>query len=120
MTERMQPNFKKGVTTLCILSLLQSREMYGYELVQATEELSRGQLKLQEGALYPVLYRLQEQGFVSDRKVLVGKRMTRVYYSLTQEGRQFLQEIRADYEQITRGVWSILEATNEKQAHETA
>ena len=120
MADRLQSNFKKGVTTLCILSLLQGREMYGYELVQATEEMSRGGLVLQEGTLYPVLYRLLDQGLIADRKVLVGKRMTRVYYSLTPAGRQYLGEIRAEYTQITRGVWNILEATDHAEKHETA
>ena len=113
-------NFQRGVASLVLLGLLKQSDMYGYQLTQEMERQSGGALCMQEGALYPVLYKLQDAGHISAEKVLVGKRMTRVYYSLTQEGRQFLQEIRADYEQITRGVWSILEATDEKQAHETA
>ena len=74
--------FQRGVMALILLSLLRREDMYGYQLVQETERRSGGRLKTQEGSLYPVLYRLQEQGLISDRRVLVGKRMTRVYYHL--------------------------------------
>lgn len=106
--EGMQTHFKKGVTTMCILSLLQRREMYGYELVQETERISGGLLTLQDGTLYPVLYRLQEQGYITDRKELVGKRMARVYYRLTDDGVAYLQRIRAEYESVSEGTRRIL------------
>ena len=72
--------------SLVILSLLKREDMYGYQLVQETERASGGKLTTQEGSLYPVLYRLQEQGYVSDRRELVGRRMTRVYYHLEPTG----------------------------------
>lgn len=108
--EGMQTHFKKGVTTLCVLSLLKRREMYGYELMQETERISGGLLTFQDGTLYPVLYRLLEQGYIADRKELVGKRMTRVYYRLTDEGAAYLRQIRAEYEQISEGTRRILGA----------
>ena len=82
MREPTQGNSRRGVMSLVILSLLKREDMYGYQLVQETERASGGKLTTQEGSLYPVLYRLQEQGYVSDRRELVGKRMTRVYYHL--------------------------------------
>ena len=82
MSRDSGPNvFQRGVMALILLSLLRREDMYGYQLVQETERRSGGRLKTQEGSLYPVLYRLQEQGLISDRRVLVGKRMTRVYYT---------------------------------------
>lgn len=116
--EGMQTHFKKGVTTLCILSLLQRREMYGYELVQETERVSGGLLSFQDGTLYPVLYRLQEQGYIADRKELAGKRMTRVYYRLTPEGSDYLQRILQEYRQVSEGARRILQYGQVK--HETA
>ena len=82
--------------------------MYGYQLVQETERASGGRLTTQEGSLYPVLYRLQEQGLVSDRRELVGKRMTRVYYHLEPAGEEKLRELTADYEAVTAGVFAII------------
>ena len=118
--EGMQTHFKKGVTTLCILSLLRRGEMYGYELCQQTERLSGGLLRFQEGTLYPVLYRLCEQGYLRDEKRLAGKRMTRVYYSLTDEGRAYLDQIAAEYEQISAGVQRILAFGGSEKQYETA
>jgi len=75
MSRNSGPNvFQRGVMALILLSLLRREDMYGYQLVQEIERCSGGQLKTQEGSLYPVLYRLQEQGLISDRPVVGGKR----------------------------------------------
>ena len=66
--------------SLVILALLKREDMYGYQLVQETARSSGGNLTTQEGSLYHVLYRLVDQGLISDKKVQVGKRMTLVYY----------------------------------------
>ena len=79
-------NFRRGVLTLVILGLLQTEDMYGYQLVQETKRRSGGKLTTQEGSLYPVLYKLVDMGMISDRKELVGKRRTRVLYHLEPAG----------------------------------
>lgn len=103
-----QGSFRRGVMSLVILSLLKKEDMYGYQLVQEIERCSGGRIVTQEGSLYPVLYKLLDQGFVSDRKVLVGKRMTRVYYHLEPAGEERLNELIRDYEEITQGVFQIV------------
>ena len=108
MKESAQSNYRRGVMSLVILSLLKRGDMYGYQLVQDTGRASGGKLTTQEGSLYPVLYRLQEQGLVSDRRELVGKRMTRVYYHLEPAGEEKLRELIAEYETVTAGVFAII------------
>ena len=103
-----QASFRRGVMSLVILALLKREDMYGYQLVQETSRASGGKLTTQEGSLYPVLYKLQEQGLISDRKVLVGKRMTRVYYHLEPAGEHRLEELIQDYLDVTQGIFSIL------------
>jgi PadR family transcriptional regulator PadR len=103
-----QNTFRRGVMSLVLLSLLKREDMYGYQLVQQTKELSGGRIITQEGSLYPVLYKLLEQGLISDRKVLVGKRMQRVYYHLEPEGEARLQELIREYEQISQGIHMII------------
>lgn len=100
-------NYQRGVMSLVILALLQQEDMYGYQLVQMTERKSGGRIKTQEGSLYPVLYKLVEQGLISDRKVLTGKRMTRVYYHLEEKGVQRLKKLLREYEEVTTGVFLI-------------
>lgn len=108
-----QSNYRRGVMSLVILSLLQREDMYGYQLVQETARLSGGRLTTQEGSLYPVLYRLQDQGFISDQRVLVGKRMTRVYYHLLPAGAERLKELIKEYTEVTAGVFAIITGEEE-------
>ena len=104
-----QTNFRRGVMSLVILALLKREDMYGYQLVQETEKSSGGKLTTQEGSLYPVLYRLLDQGYISDRRVLVGKRMTRIYYHLEPAGENHLNELIREYAEITQGVFRIVQ-----------
>lgn len=106
-----QNSFRRGIMSLVLLSLLRREDMYGYQLVQETKALSGGRIQTQEGSLYPVLYKLQEKGFISDRKVLVGKRMTRVYYHLEPSGLAYLQTLMDEYTTISTGLNMIMEAT---------
>ena len=110
-TKADQNSFRKGIMSLVLLSLLRKEDMYGYQLVQETRNLSGGRIQTQEGSLYPVLYKLQEKGYISDRKVLVGKRMTRVYYHLEPSGREYLKTLMEEYSAICTGVNMIMEAT---------
>lgn len=107
--DNYQITFRRGVMSLVILALLKREDMYGYQLVQETANSSGGNLTTQEGSLYPVLYRLLDQGLISDRRVRVGKRMTRVYYHLEPAGLEKLKELTAEYEAITQGVFQIIQ-----------
>ena len=95
--DNAQSSFRRGVMSLVILALLKSEDMYGYQLVQETEKRSGGRIVTQEGSLYPVLYKLLDQGYISDRKVKVGKRMNRIYYHLEPSGEERLAELMAKY-----------------------
>ncbi len=101
-------NFRRGVFSLVLLGLLKQGDMYGYQLVQETERQSGGRLTTQEGSLYPVLYKLEDQGFISNYRKQVGRRMTRVYYHLEPAGELRLEELTREYTEVTRGVMQIL------------
>ena len=111
--DNAQNSFRRGVMTLVILALLKREDMYGYQLVQQTLESSGGRIATQEGSLYPVLYKLLEQGLISDRKVKVGKRMSRIYYHLEPAGEVRLQELIREYNEITQGIHMITEESTE-------
>ena len=107
MGDKEKNVFRRGVMSLVILGLLKREDMYGYQLVQETARLSEGKLTTQEGSLYPVLYRLQEEGLISDKRVQVGKRMTRIYYHLEEAGVQRLEELIREYRETTQAVYRI-------------
>lgn len=107
--ESSQGTFRRGIIPMAVLLALNNAEMYGYEIVQELKRLTNGALDVHEGSLYPVLYRLQEAGYVSDEKRQVGKRLTRVYYNITPEGRAYLRELAADYNAVHAGVLALME-----------
>ena len=76
----------KGTLRTIVLKLLSDNpRLYGYEITQKVEELSRGKIKLTFGALYPVLHKLKAEGYVTTETINIGRR-TRIYYMLTEEG----------------------------------
>jgi PadR family transcriptional regulator PadR len=108
MQDNGQASFRRGVLSLVILALLKSEDMYGYQLVQETARRSGGRLTTQNGSLYPVLYRLVEQGLISDRVVSVTDRRSRTYYHLEPAGEQRLQELIREYQEVTGGIFAII------------
>lgn len=102
------PNFRRGVASLIILSLLKREDMYGYQLVQETERCSGGLLTTQEGSLYPVLYKMLDLGYISDYRIQSGKRMARIYYHLEPAGKKHLETLIKEYMLITKGVMQII------------
>lgn len=78
----------KGCLEPVILKLLnEHKRMYGYEITQHVKELTKGELNITEGALYPLLHRLEAEGILEAELENIGNRV-RKYYSLTREGRK--------------------------------
>lgn len=90
----MNTKLLKGSLDTILLKLLSDhKEMYGYEIAQKVENLTHGELKITEGALYPALHRLEAKGLVNAEIRNIGNRM-RKYYHLTKLGKkESLQEI---------------------------
>lgn len=81
----------KGTLRTIILKLLSEHpRLYGYEITQKVEELSKGKIKLTFGALYPVLHKLEAEGYVKTETVNIGKRV-RIYYTLSEDGVSWAQ-----------------------------
>jgi transcriptional regulator len=81
---------KKGSAELVILSILEPRARHGYEISKLIETRSGGQLKFHVASLYPLLYRLEERGWLQGRWVEKAGQRRRRFYSLTPEGRRVL------------------------------
>jgi PadR family transcriptional regulator PadR len=94
----------KGTLQTIILKLLDdNKQMYGYEITQKVKELTTGEIKLTEGALYPALHKLEAEGFLETFNEVVDNRV-RKYYRLTHQGGQEvtskLQEAQLFIEQL--------------------
>ena len=104
---------KKGSAELLILSLVEFRPRHGYEISKLIEERSGGVLKFNVASFYPLLYRLEERGFLDGRWVEKAGQRRRRYYRLTPEGRKVLKAQRhtwrafvAAMERITGGEYA--------------
>ena len=81
---------KKGSAELIVLSVVEPRARHGYEISKLIEERTRGRLKFHVASLYPLLYRLEERGWLRGRWVEKAGERRRRFYSLTAEGRRIL------------------------------
>lgn len=110
---RKQNNMKHGSIELVLLLLLQSGKKYGYQLAQELDEFSDGEYDLKETTMYPTLYRLNENGYLASEQVKVGVRRTRVYYFITDKGKQRLKELLNEYRTIINAIEKIITCTSE-------
>ena len=106
---KSNPPFMSDVPELLLLRLLDNREMYGYELVRSIKAATGEAISLGEGVIYPVLHSLERNGSLKARRKPVGGR-TRVYYSLTKQGRGRLQDLQDDWRRIQQGIETALES----------
>ena len=105
--------FINGVTELLILSLLNERDMYVYEMVKAVESHSGGLLAISQNTLYTSTYKLIGEGMLSEYTKLVGKRRTRVYYHIEPKGIEYLQILKENYRRNIGGVQNIMDAVED-------
>lgn len=92
LIERYERQMKKGVLEILVLKLLEHQEKYGYQLITELKDKSGELFSLKEGTLYPILYRLEEEGLVTSKwSVPQGKELSKKYYTISDAGQQTLQ-----------------------------
>lgn len=96
----------KGILEGCVLGLIAKEETYGYQILAELEQY--GFDGLGEGTLYPVLTRLDKNGYISCRKAKSPLGPVRKYYSITEAGQVRLQAFKQDYKKITEAADGVL------------
>lgn len=104
----IKENLKRGTLEMLILELLSGGDKYGYQLVNELNEKSGGTLDAKEGTLYPVLYRMSDAGYITERKELVGKRRIRIFYHAEPAGLAYLKTAKQEYHSFSRGILNII------------
>lgn len=79
--------FYRGYVELLVLKFLSEKDCYGYEIVKSIKRASKDKISLSVGTLYPTLYKLIDQQYISDYKKQTGERMVKVYYHLEDAGK---------------------------------
>lgn len=97
--------FKRAVSPLLVLTLLRERPMYGYEISSRIAGLSSGRLSV--SVLYPVLFRLQEQGFIEVSSSVIVDGRARSYYQLTPSGADYLEQTLREYRELDKAFSQI-------------
>ena len=87
----------RGAAPLAVLTLLERREMYGYELVEALEAASGGLLAMGQSTVYPLLYNLEGRGHVRAERRASPAGRVRKYYRLTADGEAWLERQRSQW-----------------------
>ncbi|TJX14297.1 PadR family transcriptional regulator [Tissierella creatinini] len=100
----MNIQFKKGVLELCVLSLLDRKDFYGYELVEKISKF----VNISEGTIYPLLRRFRSEGYVTTYLEESQEGPPRKYYSITNQGKEAYEKLKLEWESFIDGVNNIL------------
>ncbi len=90
--------WKKGSAELLVLSLLEGQARHGYDISKLIDARSAGALRFHAASLYPLLYRLEERGWIQGRWIEKPRQRRRRYYSLTSQGKKVLVRQRRSWE----------------------
>jgi len=97
---RIDRELMRGAGPVAVLQLLEQREMYGYELVEALSRQSEGVLTMGQSTLYPLLYNLESKKLVRGKWKESSSGRQRKYYSLTKKGARHLAAHRQQWQEL--------------------
>jgi transcriptional regulator len=101
----------QGTLDMLVLKALALAPMHGWGITERLGQWSENLLQLNQGTLYPALYRLERQGFISSAWRTTENNRRARYYTLTPAGRRHLAHERQSWERMSRAVNLILRAT---------
>lgn len=96
-----------GSSALLLLCLLKEKEYYGYELIKALKDRSNHAFDLKEGTLYPILHKLEKEGFIQSKNKKINGR-TRRYYHITEQGLIQLEKEEKKWDEFSNAVNHVL------------
>ena len=101
----------QGTLELLILNTLARESMHGYGIVQRIHETTEDLLKVEDGSLYPALYRMEERGLIKSEWGVSENNRRAKFYKLTKKGQKQLEAQRANWNRISKAVTRILQTT---------
>ena len=102
------PELKKGNVELMVLAILGRQPRHGYDIGRIIETRSGGRIQFNVTSLYPVLYRMEERGWIAGRWVEKEGERRRCYYRLTSKGERVLAEQRKEWRAFTAAVDQVI------------
>ena len=112
MKSQLTKTFKKATIEMMLLKLLSEEDMYGYQMSQELKKRSSGIYTLLEGSMYPILYRLSDQEYISFYEKKVTQRQSRIYYHLEAKGLEYLNQLISDYNEFSNVISFLLSSNS--------
>jgi PadR family transcriptional regulator PadR len=109
--ENTQVQMRKGILEFCILNIISRGEVYASDML---EELTAAKIMVVEGTLYPLLTRLRKAGLVDYKWVESTSGPPRKYYKLTDNGKDFLSQLDATWEELMNSTNEIISKKDAK------
>jgi len=100
----------QGTLDLLILKTVALEATHGWAIAQRIRQVSRNVLQVNQGALYPALHRLEQQGWIRAKWGESENRRRAKYYSLTAAGKKYLQREEANWERLSGAIGLVLKA----------
>ena len=97
-----------GTLDLLILKAVSLGPLHGYGVLLRIEQISGGALQIQQGALYPALYRLEHQGLIESEWGISENNRKARFYNLTPEGRKQLDQEAAEFDRMVRAIQLVM------------
>ena len=103
--ENTQVQMRKGILEFCILHIISRGEVYASDML---EELTSAKIMVVEGTLYPLLTRLRKAGLVEYKWVESNSGPPRKYYTITDQGQQFVNSLDGTWQQLVNSTAQII------------
>src|ERR1700755_445127 len=101
----------QGTLDLLVLRTLRLGALHGWGISKRVQQLSRDVLQINQGSLYPALYRMEERGLIEAEWGISPEGRKAKFYTLTEKGRTYLAEERASWRAFSGAVEAVLKAT---------
>jgi len=98
----------QGTLDMLVLRVLSRGELHGWGITQKLEQLSQSALQVDEGSLYPALYRMEAKGWIEAEWKMTENSRRAKYYSLTRTGRKQLETEREDWDRMTAIIAQVM------------
>src|SRR5262245_34685360 len=107
---KTQSDLLQGTLDMLILKTLVLEPMHGWGISRRIQQTSSGVLNVNQGSLYPALYRLEEQGWITAEWGSSENNRQAKYYKLTRAGRKQLEEETANWQRLAAAIEQVLQA----------
>jgi len=105
---KIDKSLMTGSTTMLMLKLLDTGDMYGYQMIEELERRSENLFTLKAGTLYPLLHTLEQQGMIESYEQTSDSGRSRKYYRITKQGRKYFKEKQSEWVTYTSTVNQVL------------